>query len=103
MQRIPLKATERTVTGKKVRFLRRDGFVPGNVFGNKVDSEAVSIKKADFLKAYDEAGETGLIDLRIGEEKVRPVLIRQVQEDPVTDTILHVDFYQVKGNRASAD
>lgn len=95
MDRISLKAEERTILGKKVKKLRRDGFVPAHVFGNKVETEHVSVKSLDFAKAYDQAGETGLIDLKIGEEKVRPVLIREVQVDPVRGATLHIDFYQV--------
>lgn len=95
MQRIPLKAKEREILGKKVRFLRRDGLIPAHVFGNKVETEHVSVKLADFVKVYRQAGETGLIDLKIGEEKIRPVLVRDVQRDVVRDTPLHIDFYQV--------
>lgn len=95
MQAIPLKASERDVLGKKVKSLRKAGFVPAHVYGNKVETEHVSLKLADFTKTYNQAGETGLIDLKIGEEKTRPVLIRGVQVHPVTDEVLHVDFYQV--------
>ncbi len=95
MNRIPLKATEREILGKKVARLRRDGFIPAHVYGNKVETEHVSVSALDFKKVYNEAGETGLVDLKIGAEKVRPVLIRDVQLDPVTDALLHIDFYQV--------
>lgn len=95
MDRIALKAQERTVLGKKVKALRREGLLPGHVFGNKVETEHVAVKEADFLKVFRQAGESGLVDLRIGEEKVRPVLIRDVQIDPFKGDLLHVDFYQV--------
>ncbi len=95
MDRLSLKAQERTVLGKKVKALRREGLVPAHVFGNKVETEHVAVKAADFNKAYQQAGESGLIDLRIGEEKVRPVLIRDVQIEPFKGELLHIDFYQV--------
>lgn len=95
MDRISLKAEEREVLGKKVKKLRKQGLVPGHVFGNKVETEHVSVDMKDFMKVYNEAGETGLIDLKIGAEKVRPVLIREVQEHPVTGEALNIDFYQV--------
>ncbi|MBI4040159.1 50S ribosomal protein L25 [Candidatus Daviesbacteria bacterium] len=95
MDRIPLKAQEREILGKKVRQLRRDGFIPGHVFGRQVEGENVVVPMVDFLKVYKEVGETGLIDLRIGAEKVRPVLIREVQIDAVHSQPLHIDFYQV--------
>jgi large subunit ribosomal protein L25 len=95
MQAIPLKASEREILGKKVRFLRRQGLVPGHVFGKNLDSEHVSVKMVDFLKVLKEAGETGLVELKIGDEKTRPVLIRQVQVNPITSVPIHIDFYQV--------
>lgn len=95
MDKIALKATERTVFGKKVKRLRKDGLLPGNVYGNTKESEAVLVKLVDFTSVFNQAGETALIDLKIGAEKVRPVLIRDVQYDPVHDTPLHIDFYQV--------
>lgn len=95
MDRIALKAQQRDILGKKVKKLRRDGFIPAHVFGNKVETEHVTVNAHDFAKVYDSAGETGLIDLRIGETKVRPVLIRDVQVDPVRGATLHIDFYQV--------
>lgn len=95
MDRIPLKAEDRTVLGKKVKNLRKDGLIPGHVFGNKTQVEHVSVNGIDFLKVFKVAGETGLVDLKIGEEKVRPVLIREIQHDPVKGGLLHVGFYAV--------
>ncbi len=95
MDRIALKAEEREILGKKVKNLRSQGLIPAHVFGKNLATEHVSVKALDFKRVYDEAGETGLIDLKIGAEKVRPVLIRGVQLDPVRDNLLHIDFYQV--------
>lgn len=95
MDRLSLKAQERTILGKKVKSLRVVGLVPGHVFGNKVPTEHVSVGEKEFLNVYHQAGETGLVDLKIGSEKVRPVLVRDVQYDPVRGKPLHIDFYQV--------
>lgn len=103
MDRLSLSADERKILGKKVKQLRADGKLPAHVFGKGVDSEIVSVETKEFLKTFHLAGETGLIDLKIsklaadavGSEKVRPVLIREVQYDPVSGNLIHVDFYQV--------
>lgn len=95
MDRIPLKAQDRTILGKKVKNLRKEGKLPAHVFGNIKEVEHVSVELADFRKVFHHAGETGLVDLKIGEDRVRPVLIKEVDIDPVTDGILHVGFYQV--------
>lgn len=95
MDRLSLKAEERKVLGKKVKNLRKDGILPAHVFGKGVEGEIVSVDAREFLKVFKVAGETGLIDLKIGAEKVRPVLIREVSYNPVTDDLIHIDFYQV--------
>lgn len=95
MDKLSLHAEERQILGKKVKKLRRDGKLPGHVFGKGVEGEAVSVGAKDFLKTFHLAGETGVIDLKIGAEKVRPVLVRDVQYDPVSGEPIHIDFYQV--------
>lgn len=95
MDKISLQAEQRQTLGKKVKNLRRDGKLPGHVYGKKVETEHVAVDTKDFLKTFQLAGETGLISLKIGQEKVRPVLVRGVQYDPVTGKPLHIDFYQV--------
>lgn len=95
MDRLSLHAKERIILGKKVKKLRRDGQIPGHVFGKGVEGENVLLKLSEFLKIFHQAGETTLVDLKIGAEKVRPVLIREVQYDSVKGLAIHVDFYQV--------
>lgn len=95
MERLSLKAEERITLGKKVKNLRKDGQLPGHVYGKGLQTEHVSVDGKTFLKTFKEAGETGLIDLKIGAEKIRPVLVRGVQYDPVSGKPLHIDFYQV--------
>ena len=95
MDRIPLKARERTVLGKKVKKLRQEGQVPAHVFGNIKDVEHVSVDVNDFKKVFKQAGETGLVDLKIGDDRTRPVMIKELDIDPVKDDILHIGFYAV--------
>ncbi len=95
MDRLLLKAEERTILGKKVKNLRKEGKLPAHVFGKGLETEHISVDGKTFLKTFAEAGETGLIDLRIDEEKVKPVLVRDIQYDPVSGYPLHIDFYQV--------
>jgi large subunit ribosomal protein L25 len=99
MDRIPLHAVEREIFGKKLKKSRLEGRVPANVYGKGLDSEAVFIKAADFHRVFKEAGETGVIDLRIGTEKVKPVMVRNLSHDPVRGLLQHVDFYQVDLNK----
>lgn len=94
MDQTPLTAEKRTVVGRKVKTLRRQGIIPAHVFGHKIPTIHVQVKAGDFTSAFEKAGETGIIELAVDGEK-RPVLVRNVQIHPVTDAPLHVDFYQV--------
>lgn len=94
MQKNTLKAEKRKVLGRKVKKLRREGVLPANIYGKKVKSLAIKFPSADFEKVYKTVGETGIVEIAIGKQK-RPVLISNVQLDPVTDKPLHVDFHQV--------
>lgn len=95
MDRIPLKANDRTVFGKKVKNLRKDGKLPAHVYGNTKEVEHIEVDSVDFKRVFKEAGETGLVNLKIGEDRTRPVMIKEVDIDPVRGEILHVGFYQV--------
>ncbi len=93
--KLSLDAQKRQVLGKKVKKLRKDGQLPAHVYGKGLETEVVSVDGKTFLKTFEQTGETGLIYLKIGAEKVRPVLIRGVQYDPINGHPLHIDFYQV--------
>ncbi|MBI4130116.1 50S ribosomal protein L25 [Candidatus Roizmanbacteria bacterium] len=96
MQHPQLKAEKRTVLGKQVKRLRKVGTLPGNVYGKKRKSEAIQVDMKNFQKIYQEAGETGLVDLALGQEKKTvPVLIHNVHFHPVSGLYLHADFHQV--------
>jgi len=69
-EKVKLVVEKRKVTGKKVKILRRDGLLPANIYGKKIKSLAVQLAVKDFLPVFKEAGETGLVELKIvGEEK----------------------------------
>lgn len=91
-----LKVEKRKMAGRKVKKLRQEGILPANIYGKKIKSQAVQLDLKSFLPIFKEVGETGVVNLQLkGETKVRPVLIHNVQFDPVADQPLHADFYQV--------
>lgn len=89
-----LKAEERKLSGRKVKTLRNQGLIPGNIYGKKIKSEAVQVDKKAFQVLYKDVGETGLITLEVGKEE-HPVLVNNVQKHPITDEFIHVDFREV--------
>jgi len=94
MKRYKLAVEKRKVLGKKVHKLRKEGFLPANIYGKGVKSLSVQIPYKDFEKVYKEAGLTGIIDVSVGDE-IRPSLIHNVQQDYYKHILLHADFFQV--------
>jgi large subunit ribosomal protein L25 len=91
-----LQVAPRTVLGKKVAQLRRKGVTPGNVFGHKLESQAVQADTAELTHLLRGITRNAIINLNVaGESAPRTVVVRQVSRDAVTDQILHLDFFQV--------
>lgn len=94
MERSSVKVEARKIFGKKVKQLRKDGLVPANIFGKDMKSVAITVDMKDFQKVFKEAGETALIDVKLGSE-IYPSLIHNLQRDPKRDFVIHVDFHKV--------
>jgi len=65
MSEIKLTAQKRTLVGKKVKKLRKEGLIPANIFGKKIKSQSLSLNKKEFEKVFAEAGETGIVNLTV--------------------------------------
>ncbi|MGE5417556.1 MAG: 50S ribosomal protein L25 [Acidobacteriota bacterium] len=76
--------------------LRKSGKVPGVIYGRTADSIPVAFNKSDLTKMFYSRGTRGLYTLRIRDENA-PVLalIRDVQRNPITGELTHIDFMQV--------
>jgi large subunit ribosomal protein L25 len=91
-----LAASSRTLTGKKVAQMRRDGRLPGVVFGNGLTSDSVSVDTHEFEQLRRHAGPNALIDLSVDGGPSAPVLVHGVQTSVITRRPLHVDLYVVR-------
>lgn len=102
-QTYELEAQPRTLIGKKVGRLRRDGLVPISVYGKKRDSVNLQVPYRPLQVTLAHAGGTHLINLKVNGE-IQTVVAREVQRDPVKRTIVYVDFVAVdKDTRLSAE
>ena len=92
-QELILMAEPRTVLGKQVRALRRQGLIPGVVYGPALEGTVqVSVIRRDLERFYIRHGHSTLFDLQ-WEGGSQQVFIREVQVEPVKHTALHVDFF----------
>ena len=92
--RVQLQVQRREVLGKKVKQLRRQGLTPANVYGNRVESLAVQVPTDELRHVLRVAGRNELVYIRLDGDE-RPTFVKDVQRNPVTDAILHVDFLQI--------
>lgn len=96
---IILKAQERTVKGKKVKTLRREGLVPGEVYGRGGDNISIQITQVDLVAAIRLAGSTQVISIEVGDKSV-DVLLKDSTRSLDRKSITHVDFYSIDENTA---
>lgn len=87
---IVIEAEPRTIVGKGVAQLRRDGWVPATVYG-KGESVNVQIERKALRRALRIVGTTQMAQLDV-EGKKRPVLVRDIQQHLTRGDVLHVDF-----------
>lgn len=95
-ERVIIRAAARTVLGKKVATLRRNGRLPANVYGRGIDSQAVDIDAREFGRTIKAAGLRAMIQLDVdGESKPRYVILRGISRKGGTGDPIHIDFFQV--------
>ena len=95
-QRATLQAERRSVLGKKVKRLRNEGWLPGNVYGRALDSVAIQLNARDFVHTVREAGVRTMFELSVaGEAQPRFVIIRGLERAGGMGPPTHVDLYQV--------
>jgi large subunit ribosomal protein L25 len=96
MRNLEIEVSKREIAGKKVRFLRRGGLIPCNIYGHGIESVPVQVDVRKLGHLLARAGGTDLISVKMGQETPAKVLIRKVQRSPLTGEPIHVDFYQVR-------
>lgn len=91
MDRLVLQLEPRTITGKKVKNLRKVGLVPASICGKGVANGNFQLDAKAFAQVYRQAGRTALVDLRL-PDGTKSAFVRQVQIHPVRRDAIHVDF-----------
>lgn len=94
MTHAKLNATPRTLEGRKTDALRAEGQVPAVLYGFGTEPTNITVDRNAFLKAYAAAGESTVLDLDLAGV-THPVLIAEVQRNPLNDFVTHVDFRRV--------
>jgi large subunit ribosomal protein L25 len=91
--RVSIVAESRTVVGKKVKRLRRDGLIPAIIYGRGAPTH-IQIENLALRRLLRTAGATNLIDVAVGDV-THTVLAREVQKHVTRGDLIHVDFLEV--------
>ncbi len=79
--------------------MRTKTIIPAVVYGMGAPAASIALNHDEFVKLYAEAGEASLIDLLLGDKADGKVLIQDIQYDPVSDRIVHVDLRRIDINK----
>lgn len=94
MSELILNAEHREVTGKKVKVLRRQGYLPAVLYGVGIESIPIKLDLKEATKVISAAGSSTLVMLKIGK-KQHQVLVRETQRQVIRRGLKHVDFLKV--------
>ena len=100
MATITLTASPRALFGKRSRYLRRAGITPANLYGAGIDSTALQVETKDLVSTIVHTTRNTPVSLQIeGEADPRTVFLWAVQRNPLTEDVVHVDFFHVEATR----
>jgi large subunit ribosomal protein L25 len=96
---LELTLDAREAQGKANKRLRREGIVPGVVYGKGEGSTNVQVEAKTFETLYRAAGKTSVVKFRLpGASRATSGFIKSVQRHPLSGSAIHVDYYLVNLN-----
>ena len=94
MESVELKATRRNVIGKQVRALRREGKLPGVIYGHHIAAMAITMDLRDTSRSLAGLAPSALVTVDVDGDK-HMTLVREKQRDHISGVLTHVDFLAV--------
>jgi len=94
MDEVVLKANRRTILGKQVRAIRREGRLPAVIYGHYIDPISIELDSKDTSKSLTGLAPSTLITVDVDGTTHR-ALVREKQRNKITGMLLHVDFMAV--------
>jgi len=94
MEEVVLKASHRTVLGKQVKAIRREGKLPAVIYGHHIDPIAIELDMRDTSRNLMGLAPSTLVTVDVEGTQHR-TLVREKQRNKLTGTLLHVDFLAV--------
>lgn len=96
MEQTRLEAEIREGKGKgQARAIRRSGMIPGIIYGHKQTPLMIKLQPRDIKRLFRSGGENVLVNMDIKGAGTETVMLKETQIDPLTRSIMHVDFVRV--------
>ncbi len=92
---IQLAVQPRTVIGKQVNALRRQGVIPIALYGGHIAPSALQAEERTLRVVLSKAGHNRLIYLNMGDGAPHVVVAREIQREPISGRLLHVDLQEI--------
>lgn len=93
-ERYTVEAQSRTIVGKKVKQLRREGWTPAVIYSSKQEPMNIQLETRPLYKVLRRASTSHLIDVHVDGSK-HTVLAREIQQHLTRGDLIHVDFLEV--------
>ena len=91
---INAQVREKVCSGENRR-LRRNGFIPAVVYGKGMDPIPIAVKKNEFKGVLNRYGRSAIYNLNITGKEPYTVIIKEIQNQPMTADVLHADFQRI--------
>jgi large subunit ribosomal protein L25 len=98
MSDLNLKAEQRNITGRKVSQLRREGLVPVVVYGAISAPINLQVAARDLERTLHAGGASQVVSVAVAGGSKHNVLIKSIQREPVSHSLMHADFYAINMN-----
>ena len=96
MANLKLSANVRNERGSRAaRRLRREGLVPGVVYGKGEEATSFTVEDREFRRLLREGAAVNVVELTVGGESAIPTLLKDLQRDPIRGDLIHIDLQEV--------
>lgn len=100
MEQINIDILQRGVSSDAyLSSIRKSGYIPGVLYGNKLNNRPIQLDYKEFIKQLKKHGKSGIFQVNVDNELLS-VKINEIQRDPVSNEIIHVDLHTVDLNKA---
>ncbi|RZD16900.1 MAG: 50S ribosomal protein L25 [Candidatus Acididesulfobacter guangdongensis] len=83
-----------------VKDLRKNGFIPGIIYGKHSSPVSISLNSKEFYKTFAKTSISSFISVNSDKPEIngKTAVIKEIQKDPVKDNVIHIDFHEVSMN-----